>query len=105
MPLTLHLLNSCLDRLLNLLPEEPSHAKRLDDIVDPDSAEPGFADAAGADEAGADAAWADEAGVEPEPARLGRPDPGGMRVVEGAPSEIRLRSSGESSRSLRTGTR
>jgi hypothetical protein len=95
MSLTLRLLNSCLDRLLNLLPEEPSQAKRLDDIVDPDSAGADFADAAGAD----------EAGVEPEPARLGRPDPNGMRVVEGAPSEIRVRSSGESSRSLRTGTR
>jgi hypothetical protein len=95
MSLTLRLLNSCLDRLLNLLPEEPSRAKRLDDIVDRDGEGADFADAA----------WADDAGVEPEPAPVGRPDPGGMRVVDGAPSEIRLRPSGEATRSLRTGTR
>jgi hypothetical protein len=93
MSLTLRLLNSCLDRLLSLVPDDPSHAKRLDDIVDPDGAD------------SADAVWADDARVEAEPARLGRPDSGGMRVVEGAPSEIRLRSSGDAGHSLRTGTR
>jgi hypothetical protein len=100
MSLTLRLLDSLLDRLLHLLPEDPARAKRLDDILDPeiDGAELAEAELAAADvEREVAAAELDPAGLQGAPLS-------GARVVEGAPPALGLVSNGDARSSQGTGT-